>query len=132
MFGSKRTTTSLNAGAASDQVETVIGKDTVFKGTISSNSGIRVDGQLEGEITTTSDVIIGQTGNARVHITARNAMLAGRVCGNMDITEKLELMPTASLDGNIKVGILVIGEGAVFKGSCEMRRDDEGYKQNEE
>lgn len=132
MFGSKRTSTSTSAGVASDQVETVIGKDTVFKGSISSNSGIRVDGQMDGDITTTSDVIIGQTGNARVHITARNAMVAGRVFGNMDVTEKLELTPTATLEGDIKVGILVIGEGAVFKGSCEMRRDDAGYQKNED
>lgn len=125
MFGGKRNTTASGMNLPNDQVETVIGKDTTFKGSISSNSGIRIDGQMEGEITTTSDIIVGQTGNARVQINARNAMVAGRIVGNMDITEKLELAPTAVLQGDIKVGVLVIGEGAVFKGSCEMRRDNE-------
>lgn len=125
MFGGKRSTTAVGSSVRNDQVETIIGKDTIFKGTISSNSGVRIDGQMEGEITTTSDVIIGQTGNAKATITARNTMIAGRVSGNMDIAEKLELAPTATLQGDIKVGILVIGEGAVFKGACEMRRDDD-------
>lgn len=125
MFGGKRNTTASGMNLPNDQVETVIGKDTTFKGSISSNSGIRIDGQMEGEVTTTSDVIVGQTGNARVQVNARNAMVAGRIVGNMDITEKLELAATAVIQGDIKVGVLVIAEGAVFKGSCEMRRDGE-------
>lgn len=125
MFGGKRSTATVGSSMPNDQVETVIGKDTVFKGSISSNSGLRVDGQMEGDITTTSDVIIGPAGNAKAQITARNAIIAGRVTGNLDITEKLELASTATLHGDIKVGILVIAEGAVYKGSCEMRRDDD-------
>lgn len=124
MFGSKRTTAASSI-VSSEQVETIVGRDTVFKGSISSNSSIRVDGQVEGEITTTGDVIIGQSGNAKVQVTARNATIAGSVTGNLNITEKLELAASATVQGDIKVGILVVGEGAVFKGSCEMRRDGE-------
>ena len=126
MFGSKKTSTVVSgSNSVNDQVETIIGKDTLFKGVITSNSAIRIDGQCEGEITTTSDVVIGQTGNAKVQVTARNATVAGMVTGNMDITEKLELTPTAKLQGDIKVGTLIIGEGAIFKGNCQMRREDE-------
>lgn len=125
MFGGKRSTTAVVSSMPNDQVETVIGKDTVFKGSVSSNSGLRIDGQMEGDITTTSDVIVGPTGNAKAQITARNVIIAGRVTGNMDITEKLELASTATVHGDIKVGVLAIAEGAVFKGACEMRRDDD-------
>ena len=125
MFGSKRSSTAGGTTTPNDQVETVIGKDTLFKGSISSNSGIRIDGQMEGDINTTSDVIIGTTGNAKVQVNARNAIVAGRITGNMDITEKLELSATAVVQGDIKVGVLVIAEGAVLKGACEMRRGEE-------
>lgn len=125
MFGGKRSTNAVGSNVASDQVETVIGKDTVFKGSISSSSGLRIDGQMEGDITTAGDVIVGNTGNANARITARNAIVAGRVAGNMDITEKLELSSTATVAGDIKVSTLVINEGAVFKGACEMRREDD-------
>ena len=40
----------------------------------------------------------------------------------MDIGDKLELLPTAKVVGDLKVGSLIIGEGAVFKGNCEMRQ----------
>jgi cytoskeletal protein CcmA (bactofilin family) len=131
MFGGKRTTSAVGSSVTSDQVETVIGKDTVFKGSISSNSGLRIDGQMEGDITTTGDIIVGNTGNAKARITARNAIVAGRVSGNMDITEKLELASTATVLGDIKVSTLVVNEGAVFKGACEMRREDDAGLTNE-
>lgn len=52
-------------------------------------------------------------------------MIAGSVTGNMDVKEKLELMPSARVIGDLKVGTLIIGEGAVFKGNCEMRQSQE-------
>lgn len=125
MFGGKREKSAVGTSVPNNQVETIIGKDTLFKGIISSNSGIRIDGKLEGEITTTSDVIIGPTGIAEAQINARNAVVAGRIIGNVNITEKLELSPTATVQGDVKVGILVIGEGAVYKGACEMRQEGE-------
>ncbi|MDU4961299.1 MAG: polymer-forming cytoskeletal protein [Sporomusaceae bacterium] len=125
MFGGKRDKPAVGAGAPNSQVETVIGKDTVFKGVISSNSGVRIDGKLEGEIMTASDVIIGSSGVAEAQINARNAIVAGRIVGNVTITEKLELSSTAVVLGDLKVGILSVGEGAVYKGACEMRQEAE-------
>ena len=52
-------------------------------------------------------------------------MIAGAVTGNMDIGDKLELLPTAKVEGDLKVGVLIIGEGAVYKGNCAMRRSEE-------
>ena len=107
------------------QMETVIGKDTTFKGNISSKGTIRIDGQFEGDINTAGDVIVGDNASITAQITANNATIAGTVHGHIDVVEKLELMPSAKLHGNIKVGVLAISEGAVFKGSCEMRKEVE-------
>ena len=52
-------------------------------------------------------------------------MVAGIVTGNMDVNDKLELLPSAKVVGDLKVGTLIIGEGAVFKGNCEMRQPAE-------
>lgn len=103
-----------------DQVETVIGRDTQFKGTITSSGTIRVDGKLDGDLATTGDVVVGEGGIITASIKGRNATLAGMVSGNMEVKEKLELLPTAKLFGDIKAGTLIIGEGAIFKGGCEM------------
>lgn len=125
MFGGKKEKGAVVSSVSNHQLETIIGKETVIKGVISSNSGIRIDGKLEGELTTTSDVIIGPTGIAEAQINARNAMIAGRVIGNMNIVEKLEFSPTANVQGDVTVGVLVIGEGAVYKGACQMRQESE-------
>ena len=53
---------------------------------------------------------------------AKNAVVAGSITGNMDIGDKLELLPTAKVVGDLRVGSLIIGEGAIFKGNCEMRQ----------
>lgn len=115
MFGNKR------APVFSDQVETIIGRDTQLKGTINAGGTVRIDGQVEGEIVAKGDVVIGETGTITASLQARNATIAGTVRGNADVTDKLELTPTAKLFGDIKTGVLIIGEGAVFKGACEMR-----------
>lgn len=116
MFGNKKT---LEIGA---QVETLVGPSTSIKGTLTSNGALRVDGQVEGEITTTADIIVGEAGRVTATVVARNAVVAGSVTGNMEIADKLELLPTAKIVGDLKVGSLIIGEGAVFEGNCEMRQ----------
>jgi cytoskeletal protein CcmA (bactofilin family) len=130
MFGNKRAPI---LPGFSDQIETIIGKDTQFKGTIRATGTIRIDGQVEGEISTKGDVVIGETGAIKAQIQARSATIAGSVLGNADITDKLELTSTAKLNGDIKTGVLIIGEGAVFKGACEMRYGNEpGSKGNDD
>jgi len=118
MFGSKN---APSLSGLSDQIETIIGKDIQIKGTINAGGTIRVDGLVEGEISTKGDIIVGETGEIRAQIKARSATIAGSVHGNTDVMDKLELTSSAKLYGDIKTGILIIGEGAVFKGVCEMR-----------
>ncbi len=120
MFGNKR------PPVFTDQVETIVGRDTQFKGTINAGGTVRIDGQVEGEIIAKGDIVIGETGMVKATIQARNATLAGTIHGNCDVTDKLELTPTAKLYGDITTGILIIGEGAVFKGACEMRHGPGG------
>ena len=118
MFGNKRT--SIISGSP-EQLETIIGKETQIKGTVAAGGTVRIDGKLEGEVNAKGDVIVGETGEVRAQLKARNATVAGVVYGDMDVVDKLELAATARLYGDIKTGTLIIGEGAVFKGACEMR-----------
>ena len=119
MFGRKK------SEAFSEQVETLIGHTTTLKGSQTSSGALRIDGQFEGDIATTADLIIGEAGQVKATISAKNAMVAGIVTGNMDVNDKLELLPSAKVVGDLKVGTLIIGEGAVFKGNCEMRQPAE-------
>ena len=121
MFGSKKQAISM-----SDQVGTIIGRDTSFKGSITSQGTIRIDGQHEGELVTVGDVVIGESGCLQAQLKACNAIIAGTITGNIEVSDKLELLPTAKVYGDIKVGILIINEGAVFRGACQMLRESAG------
>lgn len=127
MFGSKKPAVFVD-----QQVETVIGKGTKIQGTITADSGVRIDGELNGDLTSSGDVLVGDSGILSAEVKARNAVIAGTVTGNVQVSGKLELMPTAKLYGDIKVGMLIIGEGAVFKGACQMQQESGSFSKNEE
>lgn len=115
MFGSKKASNTIG-----DQVATIIGSETSFTGNIASQGTIRIDGRHSGEIMTTGDLVIGENGTVESLIKARNALIAGMVKGNIEVSDKLELLPTAKVYGDIKIGTLIIGEGAIFRGTCSM------------
>ena len=115
MFGAKPKTIDTT------QIETIIGKETSFNGTIEATGTIRVDGKFEGQLTSSGDVIIGENGEVKAQIKARSALIAGTLQGNISITDKLELLSTGKLYGDIDAAVLSIGEGAVFRGACTMK-----------
>lgn len=119
MFGNKR------SPVFNDQVETIIGRDTQVTGTINATGTIRVDGHVDGKISTKGDIVVGETGYIKAEISARSATIAGELYGDVDVVDKLELAPTGKLYGDIKTGTLIIGEGAIFKGACQMRHGNE-------
>lgn len=121
MFGSSKK----NATNYTADIETIIGKNTIFKGNISGAGTIRIDGQFEGEINTTGNILVGETSKVNAQIKAMNATIAGTIHGNVDITEKLDLLSSAQVYGDIRAGVLSICEGAIFKGACEMRENVE-------
>ncbi|MBP1763915.1 MAG: polymer-forming cytoskeletal [Firmicutes bacterium] len=119
MFGSKS-----KAQISLEQVETIVGKNTCVKGMITAKGSLRIDGQLEGDIDTEGDLVVGPTGILKSNIKARKATIAGVVNGNVNLEDKLELLPTGKLIGDVKVGSIIIGEGALFQGVCEMKQPD--------
>lgn len=102
------------------RIDTVIGKDTVFVGNIESAGTIRVDGKIEGEVITEGDLIIGEFGAIQGKISAKNVTVAGQLVGEIEARGKLELVPTANVQGNAQIMFLVIEEGAFFQGRCEQ------------
>lgn len=121
-----------------DKVNTVIGKDTYFKGTINGKGLIRIDGEAEGTITNKGDVIIGESGKVAVELKARNITIAGHYEGSLEAEGKLELKKTATVIGSFKTNGLLVESGAVVSGNMEMKlkedtgthasKSDSGYK----
>jgi cytoskeletal protein CcmA (bactofilin family) len=101
-------------------VETIIGPDTVFQGTIHSKSSIRIDGKLEGNIAEANGIVIGEKGQVQGDINARIVVVGGKVTGNITAAQSLEILPKAQVFGDLHSALLSIGEGATFEGNCVM------------
>ena len=99
---------------------TVIGSDAKFKGELSFTGGVKIDGQFEGSIETAGSVLVSKGGKSKAEIVAGNIILEGTVEGGLQAQERIELKSTARLGGDIKASKLVVEEGAVFVGRCEV------------
>lgn len=105
--------------------DTVIGLESDVEGNINSNGIIKIDGLFKGDIFTSKDVIIGETGFVKGNIKANNVNLSGKMEGNIVSFELLQIDPTGKLTGDIEVKNIAISEGAIFKGRSIMIRDTE-------
>ncbi|MEJ6951955.1 bactofilin family protein [Natronospora cellulosivora (SeqCode)] len=102
---------------AKGKVETILGTGTSMDGDINTRGSLRVEGTInKGNINAEGDVLIGENGQVNTTIDARNVVIAGKVNGNINARDKIEILPTGSLNGDIKSKVLKIDEGAVFNG----------------
>ncbi len=105
----------------SERVDTIIGKGTQVTGKIVAEGLIRIDGRFEGDLQSAGDVIIGEGGIAVADIKGRHLTVAGELQGDAKLAGRLELTATGKLIGDISVDTLLIRDGGIFKGQCEMR-----------
>ncbi|OGS20328.1 MAG: hypothetical protein A2252_07845 [Elusimicrobia bacterium RIFOXYA2_FULL_39_19] len=104
----------------SDKLETIVGQDTVFQGTIRSKGSIRIDGKVEGGILEAASVIVGNSGQIQGDINAKSVIVGGKVTGNITSSQNLEIQSKAQVFGDIHTALLSISEGALFEGHCVM------------
>lgn len=98
----------------------MISEDTKLKGTIHSQSDLRIAGQLDGEVLCKGKIIITSTAKIEGNITAMEADIAGQILGTIKVSNKLILRKTAKIRGDLIIKALVIEEGATLNGSCRM------------
>ena len=99
---------------------TILGEGTQFEGTITVPHNIRIDGTFKGKITTIEDLTVGKTGVVNADIKAKNAVIGGKIIGNLTVDNRIELEAQSSLVGDLRAKDLVINEGAIFHGNCTM------------
>lgn len=106
-------------GSGSDEA-TVISKGVKIEGKLSCSGSIRLDGEVQGDISSQSTVIIGENGKVNGEINAENITIGGKVTGTVKAKEKLVLDSKANLKGDIFSKIVAIEAGAFFDGNCKM------------
>lgn len=115
-----------------DTTDTLIGEGSIFEGKIKSDAGVRVEGQILGDIECEGDVIIGEKGVVHSNINARNVLIAGTVTGNVQVRNKLSITSKGKLYGNMLAASLHIEEGSIFEGSSKMIHSNEDKQETPE
>ncbi len=98
----------------------LIGVGTEIIGDIKSNSDLRIDGTLNGNLETKGKLVIGETGKIKGEIICKNSDILGLVEGKIKVLELLSLKATAKILGDISTKRLAIEPGSKFTGSCFM------------
>jgi cytoskeletal protein CcmA (bactofilin family) len=102
------------------EITAFLGKGTEFKGVLSFEGTIRVDGKVDGEIISKDTLIASDGAFLQGEISVGTLILSGKIVGNINAGQKVHLLAPANVQGNIKTPKLIVEEGVTFDGKCEM------------
>ena len=103
--------------------QATIGRSLVVKGEITGSESLYIDGKVEGSIALSdSRVTIGRNGSVAANISAREVVILGKVHGNIQVTDRLEIRSEGSLTGDVIAARISIEDGAYFKGGIDIRK----------
>lgn len=98
-----------------------INEGTHIKGDITSKGFFRIDGIIDGNVTTPSKVVLGKNGVITGTLTCENADIEGSFNGNLKVAQLLTLRNSAKIEGDVVVGKLSVEPGATFNATCSMQ-----------
>jgi cytoskeletal protein CcmA (bactofilin family) len=112
----------LGKGAPIDKIETVIGPNTNFKGTMVCDGSVRIDGVCEeGSIRTVGNIVVGPEAKVGADLIAENVSVSGAVTGKITASGRLEILSTGKVWGDVNVGSFLLDEDGYFKGKLAMK-----------
>jgi cytoskeletal protein CcmA (bactofilin family) len=110
--------------------QATIGRTLVIKGEISGAEALYIDGRIEGKISLPDNrVTVGRNGSVQANITAREVVVMGKVSGNIDCTDRVDIRSEGSVTGDVSTVRISVEDGAVLKGGIQVRSAD--HKQNQ-
>jgi cytoskeletal protein CcmA (bactofilin family) len=103
-----------------ERISTTLGRETEFNGIMRFQDSLKIDGTFSGEIISSGFLYIEQGASVTANIRVGSVVVGGTVHGNIEATEKLEMLASGKVYGNIRTAKLKIADGVVFEGKCEM------------
>jgi cytoskeletal protein CcmA (bactofilin family) len=103
-----------------ERITTTLGRETDFNGVMRFKDSLKIDGAFSGEIVSSGFLYVEQGATITANIRVGSVVVGGTVKGNIEATEKLEMLTTGKVFGNIRTAKLKIADGVVFEGKCEM------------
>jgi len=112
--------------------QATIGRSLVIKGEVTGSEPLYIDGRVEGSIhMDDSRVTIGRNGVVVANISAKEVVIMGTVTGNIQCTDRLDVRSEGSLIGDVATPRICVEDGAMVKGSVEVRNADKGSEKKQ-
>lgn len=109
------------AAPASEQAS--IGKGLFIKGEITGSESLFIDGKVEGSVNLPGNrVTVGRNGQVSASINAREIVVLGKVRGNVNATDRVDIRAEGSLTGDVAAARISIEDGAFFKGGIDIKK----------
>jgi cytoskeletal protein CcmA (bactofilin family) len=99
---------------------TLLGKGADFKGVVSFDGTVRIDGRVEGEIYISGTLIVGEHAVIEGVVSVGVLMNSGKISGTVTALEKIHILKPGVLIGDIRTPVIAIEEGSHFHGMCDM------------
>jgi cytoskeletal protein CcmA (bactofilin family) len=116
-----RSSAPVASQAAADQA--TIGKSLVVKGEVTGSESLYIDGKVEGAINLPGNrVTVGRNGQVAANISAREVVVLGKVRGNINASDRVDIRSEGSLTGDVIAQRISIEDGAFFKGGIDIRK----------
>lgn len=107
----------------------LIGASIKIKGTLTASDPVYVYGSVEGSISAPAHrVTVGREGKVRADISAREVVIMGEVCGNLDGGERVEIRSDGSLLGDLVTRRIYVEDGATLSGSIDIQKPKKAEK----
>lgn len=100
--------------------DTIIGRGVKVEGTLQTAGDIQINGEFKGKLVTEKDVVIGEYAIVDADINGQNVYVSGEVIGDINAFEKIEILETGKVDGNVASSALSIESGGILKGTSTM------------
>jgi len=123
---SQNSTSFAPLSAAGSPVEqATIGRSLIIKGEVTGAESLYIDGRIEGSINVSDHrVTIGRNGAVAANIMAREVVIMGKVKGNIQCSDRLDIRGEGSLTGDVTTQRISVEDGAILKGSVQVRAAD--------
>jgi cytoskeletal protein CcmA (bactofilin family) len=108
-----------------EETNSTIGLTSYFEGKFAIKGAIRIDGKFEGEALIVDKVFIGPKGKVKSNIKASSVVVEGILIGNIQATNRVLLLPTSKILGDIQTPELIIQNGTILEGRCAISHNSE-------
>lgn len=114
------TKSTAGPSSAPEEISAFLGKETLFEGKMTFKGDFRLDGKFEGEIFESGTLIVGESALVKGKIGVNVIIINGHVEGELHVGERTEIHSTGKFFGTLSTPVLIINEGGILDGHCEM------------